>query len=174
MYNGFYRTPPSPPPPARPPPPDLTPERQPTMSQPWATSSYIQRSTDPSRRGDIPPPISRLPSSIVTDRLNWRHHEQRQQGTHGIVNPGEFYARMPGVPVGEPSYGDIQPMEGLNMNQSIDSAGFYSFAVSSNVTTPPTATFTHIQSAIQPHATPTEYYNNGMHVYQALIAGLGR
>jgi hypothetical protein len=161
MYSGSYRTPPSPPPPARPPPPDLTTERQPTMSQSWASSSYIQRSTDPSRRGNSPPPIPPLPSSIITDRLNLRNHERSQREALGAVNPNEFYRRMPNIPVSEPSYAPTQPVAGLTIGESRNGTGFYSFAVSSNLATPPTATFTHIQPAIQSLVAPTEYSGNG-------------
>jgi len=158
MYNGFYRSISASAAPTVPPPPSLNPERQSTVSQSFATSNYIQRSTVPTSQQSVsPPPIPPLPSSIVTDRLNWRHDEGSQL-VGDVVNPSEFYQRLPGALVSEQSYGQMQPAGGLNMRQSTSDTGFYPFAVSSTLG----AGLTHVQPAIQAHAAPTQYAGNGM------------
>lgn len=160
MYNDFYRTPSPLPHPVKPPPPDLPPQHQPPMSQSFATPSYIQRSGDPpSRTGNSPPLMPRVPSSMMTDRLNWRH-EEGSQAVRGAVNPSEFYPRVPGALVDRQSYTQSQPAAAaaINIGQPVSDLGFYSFAIQST----PAATFSRSQPAIQPHAAPIQYSANGM------------
>lgn len=131
MYNGRYPAPSSSHVASQ---DNSIPQRQQTSMAQFTTASYLERSPESQGREPNPPPVPRLPPSLVTDRLNWRRDDEwEQQEMHTAINPSDFYRRVPSAQPANSSYRSAHDTESLSRGQT-NPAGFYSFAVSSNFT----------------------------------------
>lgn len=125
-----------------------TPQDSSTPSPPFIMNSYLERPREYQTNDSIPPPIPRLPPSLVTDRLNWRRDEDEDPsaGTSSSINPSDFYRRVPAAQPSESSP-TSSPDAGSSGLTQPGAAGFYPFTVSSSLSSIPNQ---HV-------ASPTQY-----------------